>query len=387
MTSEPPTVEGWVRGVVVAIGVIVVAAELLLMVTADAHAWSTGTVIDSAITLLCGITLVIFLAGPVPFACASLVVAGLSAPLDTFVIHLLALPGIALLCARYLPWRLLIIVALGHATAIIAATAIRSGAAELFLFGCGGLAIGLATGGATRALSVRLRAAEDERRRIVAESRRAMARDLHDGIAHNLAIIALQAEALPLQAAEQWPVTADHLARSARETHRDLRGLLDVLYESTGFDPDESTPGAASSCGDLRLDDSLNGVAEQLRQAGFTVRLRWPGKNPASAPVSLRAAIHRIAQEAAANVMRHGQPGGDVEITAHHGSSAFELCVTNAMVPNAPPSAATPGPAPIRAGYGLTNVRERAQLLGGHASACAQDDRWVLRVSVPMTQP
>ncbi|MDO5678673.1 MAG: histidine kinase, partial [Propionibacteriaceae bacterium] len=375
--------EAWVRWVVASIGALVIAAELVLMVLAPVGALSGSTAADSVVTLLCGLALVCILAGPAPVAVASVVVAGIAVPLPTYVLLLLALPGLAFLCARYLRWRLLVVVSLGHAAAVIVAALMRVDAWAVLVVGLAGLLLGLVTGGATRVLSVRLLRAAQERERVVIASRRAVARDLHDVIAQNLAVIALHAEAMPLQPEDQRQATLALLARRARETHRDLRGLLDVLYEQTGFRTEDLIQGPAATSGVLTVERSVESVAHELREDGFTVTLRCRWGDLTDVPTSVHAAMHRIAQEASANVRHHAQPGTDVEITADQDGESLRLGMVNVLAEGLGGPAAAGRAGPTTPGYGLTNMRERASLLGGRAEFSGDGGRWSVCVTLP----
>lgn len=383
LQREPPELEAWLRRVVAGIGALVIAVELALMVAPPVGDLSGSTVGDSVVTLLCGLTLISILAGPATCAIASVLVAALAAPLPTYVLLLLALPGLAFVCARYLPWRLLVAVSLGHGGVVVAATVMRDDAWAVLVVGMAGLLLGLLAGGATRVLSVRLHRAAQERERVVAASRRAVARDLHDVIAQNLAVIALQAEALPLQPARQRRATLELLARRARETHRDLRGLLDVLYEQSGIDDHEAAQGPAATSGVLPADESVEAVAQQLREDGFTVRLDSRFGDLSAVPMSVHAAMHRITQEAAANVRQHARPGTEVEITAEQDPAALRLRIINELADDVPALEASDQTVRATPGYGLTNVHERAGMLGGHAEFRVAQGRWSVDVRLP----
>ena len=78
-----------------------------------------------------------------------------------------------------------------------------------------------------------------------------------------------------------------------------------------------------------------------------TVRTNW-------VPPDLANTVQRLVQEAATNVLRHGDPSAPVRFTFRSTGTSFELTVENRSLDT------TTG-----AGYGLVGMRERVDALGG----------------------
>jgi signal transduction histidine kinase len=221
--------------------------------------------------------------------------------------------------------------------------------------------------------------AERERRdarealhRAVAEDRSAIARDLHDVIAHHVSAINVHAGAARLSLGTgadahhaRDSVSAVEVASRAAMT--DLRHLLDVLHGDRvdGI----RQPGVDN------LDELLDGV----RAAGVRARLAVRG-TPRRLPDSLSVALFRIVQEMLTNALRHGD-GGDVAVTLTYAAKSLELSTVNGIGPVTVP--ADPGPH-----RGLVGIRNRVGLFEGDSSSGPEPDgrTWRTTVTFPLDE-
>jgi signal transduction histidine kinase len=87
-----------------------------------------------------------------------------------------------------------------------------------------------------------------------------------------------------------------------------------------------------------------------------------------------RLALYRIAQEALTNVRKHAD-ASNVDITLHYATDGIELTVENEGTPLASP---LPG-----GGYGVSGMRERAELLGGRLEAAPMAKGFRVRLWIP----
>ncbi|WP_258040299.1 sensor histidine kinase, partial [Streptomyces sp. SM9] len=142
------------------------------------------------------------------------------------------------------------------------------------------------------------RTREEEARRRVAEERLRIARDLHDVVAHHIALVNVQAgvaahvmDRRPDQAKEALA----HVREASRSALDELRATVGLLRQSGDPEaPTEPAPGLA------RLDD----LAERFRNAGLPVEIACPDRgDPLPAAVDLAA--YRVVQEALTNVHKH----------------------------------------------------------------------------------
>ncbi|MFI2209249.1 sensor histidine kinase [Streptomyces sp. NPDC020141] len=203
--------------------------------------------------------------------------------------------------------------------------------------------------------AAQLRLVEMERRQAVAAERAAVARELHDIVAHSVSVIAVRAESATYTTPLLSPQARDgfqQIAESARSTLNELRSLLDVLRE------DAEDRAALAPQPDL---DALPELLETHRSAGGDAELRTTGvRPPRSAPLELT--VYRTVQEALTNARRHA-PGAAVRIDLDYAGDRIALRILDDG----------PGPArntrrPESTGHGLIGMRERAALLGGRFS-------------------
>jgi signal transduction histidine kinase len=203
---------------------------------------------------------------------------------------------------------------------------------------------------AQRAADAR-RAAEDERARI--------ARELHDVVAHHVAVIAVQAGAARMLTATTDERTRDLLGSIEGASHQamsELRRLLGVLRR----EPD-GAPGSPRQPGPQPGLAQLDQLVDQVRRAGLPVELTVVGA-PGGLPDGVDLSAYRIVQEALTNALKHAGPV-PTEVCLRCDDAAATLIVTN----QAP--AAAPAAGPGRAGHGLIGMRERAVMAGGELRA------------------
>lgn len=193
---------------------------------------------------------------------------------------------------------------------------------------------------------------EDEARRRVDAERLRIAREVHDTVAHAIAIINVQAgvtahvlDRRPDQARETLVTIEQTSARALR----DLRTTLGMLRAADDEDPNAPRPGLS------RLDE-LTALA---REAGLDVTVE-AGAPPPDLPSTVDHAAYRIVQESITNVIRHAGAAG-VTIALRYGSADLEIEVVDTGDGG---SGAMDG-----TGGGLLGMRERCELLGGGLTA------------------
>ncbi|MGW4721344.1 sensor histidine kinase [Streptomyces sp. S1] len=196
------------------------------------------------------------------------------------------------------------------------------------------------------------RTREEEAGRRVAEERLRIARDLHDVVAHHIALVNVQAgvaahlmEKRPDQAKEALA----HVREASRSALDELRATVGLLRQSGDPEaPTEPAPGLAV----------LDGLLDSFRKAGLPVALaRTDDEKPLPAAVDLAA--YRIVQEALTNVRKHAGPDAEAEVSVVRVGRTVEITVLD----NGPP--ATAPARPPAGGHGLLGMRERVGALGG----------------------
>ncbi|MET9845552.1 sensor histidine kinase [Streptomyces ossamyceticus] len=182
-------------------------------------------------------------------------------------------------------------------------------------------------------------------------AREAIAREMHDVLAHRLTLLSVHAGALefrPDAPRAEIVRAAGVIRESAHEALQDLREIIGVLRAGDADDAGRPQPTLAA----------LDGLVAESRVAGMKVVLDHHVTDPANVPASVGRTAYRIAQECLTNARKHA-PGAEVTVTVA-GAPADGLTV---RVRNpAPPGEVPPVPG---SGQGLIGLTERATLAGG----------------------
>ncbi|MFJ9856751.1 histidine kinase [Streptomyces albogriseolus] len=182
-------------------------------------------------------------------------------------------------------------------------------------------------------------------------AREAIAREMHDVLAHRLTLLSVHAGALefrPDAPRDEIARAAGVIRESAHEALQDLREIIGVLRAGDSEDAGRPQPTLAA----------LDTLVAESRQAGMKVTLEQRVTDAGSVPASVGRTAYRIAQEGLTNARKHA-PGTEVTVSVA-GGPGEDLTVT---VHNPAPEADVP-PVP-GAGQGLIGLTERATLAGG----------------------
>jgi signal transduction histidine kinase len=192
---------------------------------------------------------------------------------------------------------------------------------------------------------------EEEARRRVMDERLRIARELHDVVAHHIAVISVHAgaagHALRGRPDEVWPVL-EHIRSAADTVLEEIKTVISVLRDPDDTDPTEPAPGMD------RLGDLLDG----LRTMGFEVRLQQHGEHR-GLPAMTDLAAFRIVQEALTNAHKYGDGSALLDLAYRPGT--VDIRVTNRIV--------WPRPDRSGSGFGLLGMRERAIAAHGTVTA------------------
>ena len=229
------------------------------------------------------------------------------------------------------------------------------------------LAIAFAWAG-TALLQSRLRLIGEIGEHAAAEERQRIARELHDVIAHTLAVTMLQLTGARL-ALERDPADA---ARALAEAERLGRQSLAELRKTIGL----LAPGADQTISSMPTAADIPDLVSEVSHAGLAVQLDCEG-NLASVAPTTGLAMYRIVQESLANVARH-TPRAPALVSINVDDGRVSIEVRN-------PAAADPLVSPARdgRGLGLVMMRERAEALGGTLRAGLEGDEWRVCAVMP----
>ncbi|GGN06452.1 hypothetical protein GCM10011609_52450 [Lentzea pudingi] len=192
--------------------------------------------------------------------------------------------------------------------------------------------------------------------------RMALARELHDVVAHYVTAIVVHAQAGQLnREIDVLPV----IASSGTEALTAMRRLVGTMR-------DESSPAGPAASSSL-MDD----VRELAAESGLPVRLTSDLRD--AVPQELARSVLRLVQESLTNTQKHASAVSSVEVSLSSGDGVLHLAVLDDGVASGVPVGGS-------GGYGLVGMRERVELLGGTFSAGRREPTgWTVRAELPIT--
>ncbi|WP_327111895.1 histidine kinase [Nocardia sp. NBC_01730] len=248
---------------------------------------------------------------------------------------------------------------------------------------------------------------EAQRERRASEERLAIARELHDVLAHSLSLINVQSS-VALELLDKKPEQAESALAAIKTASRDalaeVHALLQTIRPGNTVTPPEleaaadegplrrrnrrgpehhgrnSPASEQGSIGNGRPEQAdktaeparaprapapsigdLDELLQRARATGRTVDTRVLG-TPQQLPSVIDVAAARIIQESLTNVLRHA-PGADATVTVRYATDSVDITVDNTRPMGTPSRSGTSG------GNGIIGMRERAHALGGALTA------------------
>ena len=203
----------------------------------------------------------------------------------------------------------------------------------------------------------------------VGAERTRIAREMHDVIAHTMAIMVVQAGAARSVLARD-PEAAVRSLETVEETGRlalaELRRMLGFLRED-----------AAAQLAPQPTLDELDGLIARAREAGLPVDLHVEGE-PYELDGGAELAAYRIVQEALTNTLKHAGAGARARVSLRWAPDGLEL----AIVDDGGAGTDVGG-----SGQGLVGMRERVAMLGGELTAQPRPDGgFAVRARIPRTE-
>jgi signal transduction histidine kinase len=199
--------------------------------------------------------------------------------------------------------------------------------------------------------------------------RHRLAREMHDVLAHSLSGLMLQLEGTRMLAAEY---SGDpRLPEAIERAHHLAQAGLDEAGRAIGMLRGDELPGP----------ERLPGLAAQFQQdSGVPCRYTVSGDARALGSEA-RLAVYRVAQEALTNITKHASPGRVAVCLA------YEPASTRLTVEDFAANSGRPGRTDRGGGYGLTGMRERAELLGGTLTAAGTGSGFRVELQLPVHAP
>ncbi|GAB2618341.1 hypothetical protein Aab01nite_32070 [Paractinoplanes abujensis] len=206
-----------------------------------------------------------------------------------------------------------------------------------------------------------------------ADERNAIARELHDVVAHHVASMVLRVGV----ARHVIPGIDPRVGEVLDDVHgtgtaalADLRRLVAVLRDD-GQVLDATTPVIEPGS----LPAALDAAVDTARRAGLTVEADI-GDGVETLDSVRGLAVLRLTQEALTNVAKHAGP-------AAHARLRVTLADGNVMWEVSDDGGHGPGPKPPGGGHGLTGMRERVEVLGGELTAGPSGAGWRVATVLP----
>ncbi|MFJ1749992.1 sensor histidine kinase [Streptomyces sp. NPDC088116] len=204
------------------------------------------------------------------------------------------------------------------------------------------------------------RTREEEARHRVAQERMRIARELHDVVAHHLALANAQAGTaahLSRTHPDQARDMLDNLAETTASALRELKATVGLLRQDNDSDsPLDPSPGLAL----------LKDLTAAFGSAGLDVSVTYEGE-PRSLSAGLDLTAFRIVQEALTNVAKHASTKA-AYVRLAYSADLLTVTITNEDAASSDMSPSGMSPSAVSApgqGFGLIGMRERAHSVGG----------------------
>ncbi|GAA3305081.1 two-component sensor histidine kinase [Dactylosporangium vinaceum] len=204
---------------------------------------------------------------------------------------------------------------------------------------------------------------EEERdqlaRLMAADERAAIARELHDVIAHSLSVMIVQADGAAY-VVQTSPAEArqalDTIAATGRAALTDMRRVLAVLRGPSAVVEERRRP---------RLAD--------LAESGLALRIEGSAGELGAAE---ELTVFRIVQESMTNTLRHAGAGASLLVRLERSDGTLAITATDDG----------PGSVAGAEGHGLIGMRERVAMHGGTFAAGPVDGGgWQVRATIPVS--
>lgn len=225
-----------------------------------------------------------------------------------------------------------------------------------------------------------------------ARERNRIAREVHDIVAHSVALIGVEAST-GLAIAETEPGHARHsletIKKVSRESLTEIRYLVGVLREEPG------RPAGLAPAGSLA---ELPAMLDRFRGSGVELHTDLPGDDGLrelddGLDASGQLAVYRVVQEAVTNAVHHGGPHPEIRVAIAAEDGWCRVHVQNGSPAGAQIDAAQsdaaqgdagPGDAARGGGFGLLGLQERVDTVGGRVEHGPTADGFAVVAEIPL---
>ena len=225
-------------------------------------------------------------------------------------------------------------------------------------------------------VALRERAEQLERERdqraviAVADERTRIAREMHDIVAHNLAVMVTLSDAAVAKVAADPGLAAQTMSEVSATGHRaldEMRRLLGVLRTDDAAADRRPQPGQAD----------LDALVARVRTTGLAAELSVSGERPQPWPEGVDLTMFRIVQEALTNTLKHAVAPTRVTVAVGYDADLAVVEVRD--------DGRSAAPSLITEGLGTRGMRERAALYAGTVESGPDiDGGWTVRARIPL---
>lgn len=210
---------------------------------------------------------------------------------------------------------------------------------------------------------------EAEARRRVTEERLRIARDLHDTVAHQIAVISLNAGVASSALTSSPDRAASALGTIRQASRAVLSEIGDLLTMLRADDPVDATTTPQYGT------DQLQSLLEQFEAAGLDVHTRVDG-DLGRVTGAVGNVTYRVVQEALTNAHKHG--------AEHRAHLLLEVAGQTVRIVVSNPIAPAAAPDMTGSGMGLIGVRERVASVRGQVAAGPAPGGFKLTAAIPL---
>jgi signal transduction histidine kinase len=202
----------------------------------------------------------------------------------------------------------------------------------------------------------RLERERDQQKELAAAAERSrITREMHDIVAHHLAVMIALSDGAAAASAGSSPQAVKAMrtvSATGRQALADTRRLLSGPAPAAGQD------GEREPLPDLSGLDALVG---RVRAAGLPVSYELQGA-PAPLSAAVQLTVYRLVQEALTNTLKHAGAGASAVVRLWYLPGELRLVIED-------DGAGASAPQPHIAGRGLAGMRQRVQTFGGEVEA------------------
>jgi signal transduction histidine kinase len=232
----------------------------------------------------------------------------------------------------------------------------------------------------------RLEHERDQQARMAAAAERTrIAREMHDVLAHSLAVMVSLADGAAAKLTSEPERAANalvHVSDLGRQSLRDTRRLLGILRADDGAGT-TARPGTGAEVSPQPDVGQLDDLVARVRATGLDASLEITG-NRFDIPPGAGLTVYRIVQEALTNSVKHAAGAHRVQVRLRYDAPELGIEVDDDGLAPWPPPGGTPAPVPVP-GHGLAGMRERASVhQGSVAAGPRRDGGWRVEARLPV---